>query len=70
VQKDFEYRSPAGGCVHIIATTLKRAKTFRCEGCGARFPHRERVEVMDAEHPCLFEGDALCRGCARDHGAL
>ena len=36
--KDFEYRSPVGGFVHLIAATLARAKTFCREGCGERFP--------------------------------
>ncbi len=67
--KDFEYRSPTGGCVHIICATLAKAKTFRCEGCGHRFPIRERFEVGES-NLTFFEGDALCRGCARAHGVL
>jgi len=67
--KDFEYRSPAAGCVHIIAATLRRAKTFRCEGCGDRFPDRERVEVGE-DNLTFFEGDALRSECGRAHGVL
>ena len=68
--KDFEYRSPAGGCVHIIAATLKRAKTFRCEGCGERFPNREMFEIMEPDHLTFFEGDPICEQCGLDHGVL
>jgi hypothetical protein len=60
--------SPAGGCVYIIAATLKRAKTFRCEGCGGSFPHCERVEVA-AGNLTFFEGDPLCGECAHMHEA-
>jgi hypothetical protein len=68
--KDFEYRSPACGCVHIIAATLCKAKTFRCEGCGERFPNGEMFQVMDGTHLTFFEGDCLCRECAGWHGVL
>jgi hypothetical protein len=67
--KDFEYRSPAGGCVHIIAATLRKAKTFRCEGCGERFPNSEFFEAPE-DHLTWFEGDPLCRECAANHGVL
>jgi hypothetical protein len=67
--KDFEYRSPEGGCVHIIAATLCKAKTFACCGCGDRFPNRELYEVPDG-HLTFFEGDALCEECAGWHGVL
>jgi hypothetical protein len=67
--KDWEYRSPSGGCVHIILATLKRAKTFRCEGCSNRFPNSELFEAP-ADHLTWFEGDALCEDCARAHGVL
>jgi hypothetical protein len=66
---DFQYRSPTGGCVHIICATLAKAKTFRCEGCGDRFPNREMFEVEE-DHLTFFEGDALCRDCALNHGVL
>ena len=68
--KDYEHRSPSGGCVHIIAATLKRAKTFRCEGCGERFPNRELFEIMEPDHLTFFEGDPLCEQCGLDHGVL
>jgi hypothetical protein len=66
---DWMHRSPEGGCKHVVAATLAKAKTFRCEGCGCRFPIRERVEVGES-NLTFFEGDALCRGCARAHGVL
>jgi hypothetical protein len=71
--KDFEYRSPAGGCVHIIAATLARAKTALCDYCNARVPRRELVEVHE-EHTAWAhgarEGDRFCRECAAVHGVL
>ena len=53
--------------MHLIAATLARAKTFRCEGCGERFRNLYRVEVPEG-HLTFFEGDALCRECAHAHG--
>jgi hypothetical protein len=67
--KDFEYRSPEGGCVHTIAATFRTAKTFRCDGCGHRFPNRKRVEVCES-NLTFFEGDPPCGACARAHGVL
>jgi hypothetical protein len=67
--KDYEYRSPVGGCVHIIAATLCKAKTFRCEGCGDRFPNRDLVEV-GGDNLTFFKGDPLCEQCGLDHGVL
>jgi hypothetical protein len=67
--KDWEYRSPSGGCVHIIAATLTRAKSFRCEGCGERFPNSELFEIPEG-HLTFFEGDALCEECAGWAGIL
>jgi hypothetical protein len=67
---DWKHRSPEGGCKHVIAATLARAKTFKCEGCGERFPNREMFEVMDPGHLTFFVGDALCEGCALNHGVL
>jgi hypothetical protein len=67
--KDFEYRSPASGCIHIIAATLCKAKTFACCGCGDRFPNRELVEV-GGDNLTFFEGDPLCEQCGFDHGVL
>jgi hypothetical protein len=32
--RDFEIRHPEGGCKHIVAATLRKAKTFRCQGCA------------------------------------
>ena len=67
--RDYEIRHPEGGCKHIVAATLAKAKTFRCEGCGDRFPNRELVEVGD-DNLTFFEGDALCEVCALNHGVL
>jgi hypothetical protein len=66
---DFEIRHPEGGCKHIVAATLRKSKTFRCEGCGDRFPNREMFEVPEG-HLTFFEGDPLCRDCALHHGVL
>lgn len=40
-----------------------------CASCGGRFAGRELFEAGD-ENLTFFEGDVLCRGCARDHGVL
>src|SRR3954468_2603902 len=68
---DFEYRQPEGGCLHIIAATIARAKSRQCAGCGQRSPHQEIVEVQDwHESLVFFEGDPVCIGCSRAHGLL
>ncbi len=64
---DFEHRGAA--CKHIVAATVAQAKTGRCDGCGGRFPRRDLFEVGD-DHLTFFEGDELCRPCARAHGVL
>ncbi len=66
--RDFEVRG--SGCKHIVAATIARAKTGRCDGCGERFPRRDMYEVGDELHLTFFEGDELCRPCARAHGVL
>lgn len=68
--QDFEFRHPEGGCVHIIAATLRKAKTFRCEGCEDRFPNGEMFQIMDDTHLSFFEGDCLCEECAHAHGVI
>ena len=45
------------------------AKTLPCADCGGRFRGRDLIEVCD-DHLTWFEGDLLCRGCARSHGVL
>ena len=69
--QDFETRHPEGGCKHIIAATIARAKSRQCAGCGQRFPHREIIEVHE-DHDSLvfFIGDPLCGSCALDHGVV
>jgi SWIM zinc finger len=64
---DFERRGAT--CKHIVAATIARAKTGRCDGCGGRFPRRDMHEVGD-DHLTFFEGDELCRPCAVRHGVL
>jgi hypothetical protein len=69
--EDFEYRHPEGGCLHIIAATIARAKTRQCAGCGQRFPHREIVEVsVGHESLVFFIGDPVCTSCGLAHGLL
>ena len=65
--RDFEFRG--SGCKHIVAATVARAKTGRCDGCGGRFPRRDMYEVGD-DNLTFFEGDELCRPCAGRHGVL
>src|ERR687894_517307 len=67
--RDFEIRHPEGGCKHIVAATLRKAKTSRCEGCGDRFPNRHMVEVPEG-HLTFFEGDKVCKECAYAHGIV
>ncbi len=54
-------------CLHIHAATIARAKTRECAGCSGRFRGRDLVEV-DPDSLTFFEGDELCRPCARAHG--
>ena len=68
---DFEIRHPDGGCKHIVAATIARAKTAPCMGCGNRVRHRDLHEVHeDHESLTFFEGDRVCEGCAYAHGVL
>ncbi len=48
---------------------LPVTKLRTCADCGGRFSGRELFEVAD-DHLTFFEGDELCRSCARDHGVL
>ena len=54
-------------CKHVYAATIAKAKTAPCAMCGDRFRYRDLTEVVD-DHLSCFEGDLLCRSCARDHG--
>jgi hypothetical protein len=56
-------------CIHIHAATIAKAKTRTCDACGGRFRGRNLVEVGD-DSLTFFEGDELCRPCARAHGEL
>ncbi len=62
---DFEHRG--GRCKHLIALRIFKAKTGTCAGCGDRHRHRDMLEVGE-DHEVFFEGDSLCRPCARRHG--
>ena len=62
---DFEFRG--GRCKHIIALRIYRAKTGTCAGCGERCRHRDMIEVPEG-HEVFYEGDELCRPCARRAG--
>ena len=44
-------------------------KLRSCAGCRGRFQGRDLSEVGDG-HLTFFEGDELCRSCARNHGVL
>ena len=47
--------------------------TRRCGGCGDRFAERDLIEVGPEQAEwtlTAFEGDELCRPCARRHGVL
>jgi hypothetical protein len=72
--RDFEIRHPEGGCKHIVAATLARAKrTFVCTICGTRRFNRDRIEIGPEQVALghgLQEGMRLCPECAGRHGAL
>ncbi len=53
-------------CMHVHAATIAKAKTRVCSGCSGRFRGRDLFEVGD-DDLAYFEGDELCRGCARGH---
>lgn len=38
----------------------------QCAGCNGKFPSAEVISVEESDHPTWFEGDLLCRQCARD----
>jgi hypothetical protein len=47
--------------------------TRRCDGCGDRFAERDLIEVGPEQAEwtlTAFEGDELCRPCAKRHGVL
>jgi hypothetical protein len=50
-------------------TLLPVTKLRTCAGCGGSFSGRDLLEVSD-DHLTFFEGDELCRSCARSHGVL
>lgn len=50
-----------------LASARSDARTRACSGCRGRFVGRDLIEVGD-DHLAFFEGDELCRSCARDHG--
>jgi hypothetical protein len=65
--RDHGYRGVA--CQHIQAATIARSKTRTCAGCSGRFRGRDLFEVGEGDLT-YFEGDELCRPCARAHGEL
>ncbi len=65
--RDFEFRG--SGCKHIVAATVARAKTGRCDGCGGRFPLREIAEATEDDLG-VFEGERFCPSCAHRCGVL
>jgi hypothetical protein len=62
--RDHSFRGLA--CQHIAAATIARAKTRTCAGCSGRFRGRDLFEVGEGDLT-YFEGDELCRECARGH---
>ena len=44
-------------------------KLRSCASCRGRFEGRDLFEVR-YDHATFFEGDELCRSCARNHGIL
>ncbi len=58
-----------GHCSHVVAAQRAASRSDLCDGCGERVWRRDLVEVGD-DSLAFFEGDELCRPCARDHGEL
>ena len=56
-------------CSHLVAAERVSKRSGVCDGCGERAWRRDLFEVGD-DHPTFFEGDDLCRSCARAHGVL
>ncbi len=56
-------------CSHVVAAGRVAKRSAVCDGCGVRTWSRDLVEV-DADSLTFFEGDELCRPCARAHGEL
>ncbi len=56
-------------CSHIVAAERVGKCTGVCDGCGERVWRRDLFEVGD-DNLTFFEGDELCRPCARAHGVL
>ncbi len=56
-------------CSHVVAAERVAKRSAVCDGCGERVWSRDLVEV-GADSLAFFEGDVLCRGCAREHGEL
>ncbi len=67
--RDFGFHGDRQPCKHIVAATIARAKTGRCDGCGERAWRRDLFEV-GGDNLTFFEGDELCRPCAIAHGVL
>jgi len=44
-------------------------KLRSCASCRGKFEGRDLFAVID-DHLTFFEGDELCRSCARNHGIL
>ena len=50
----------------IVRAVLPASKLRSCAGCSGRFRVRDLFEVGD-DDLTYFEGDDLCRECARGH---
>jgi hypothetical protein len=56
-------------CSHVVAAGRVAKRSAVCDGCGVRTWRRDLSEVGD-DSLTYFEGDLLCRRCARAHGEL
>ena len=56
-------------CSHLVAAERVSKRSGVCDGCGERAWRRDLFEVGD-DNLTFFEGDELCRPCARAHGVL
>ncbi len=60
-------------CSRLVAAERVSKRSGVCDGCGERAWRRDLFEVGPEQAEwslAFFEGDELCRPCARRHGVL
>ncbi len=54
-------------CSHVVSAGRVSKRSGLCDGCGERVWSRD-LFVVGADSLSFFEGDSLCRPCARAYG--